>query len=170
MIDGDREMTLNFLWRLILHFQLPQLVDPHAVRIEIERINGAVGAAAGPRACSDHVGLLLQWAQAVCAQYGEAVPNFTSAFANGHLFCLMVNYYLGNAYLPRTEIYVPERPAQQPQSPASSRSSSDEEDGLRGDAGAAGRGGSFQSENLACFCLFREPCVFWMSHTPLTQP
>lgn len=25
LVDGDREMTLCLLWRLILHFQLPQV-------------------------------------------------------------------------------------------------------------------------------------------------
>ena len=107
VIDGDREKTLALLWRLILHFQLPLLVSPAAVRIEIDRIYAAAAelmsssnseaAAAGPAAAAsgdlarDHMGLLLQWAQAVCVQYGVAVPNFTSAFADGHVFCLLAS-------------------------------------------------------------------------------
>ena len=48
LVDGDREKTLALLWRLILRFQLPALVDPGAIRIEIDRLTGrpAGGAAA----------------------------------------------------------------------------------------------------------------------------
>lgn len=50
---------------------------------------------------------------------------------------LQVNYYLGNAYLPLKEIYVPSPEAQRPQAPAASGgsagSSSDEDE----DAGEA---------------------------------
>ena len=112
IIDGDREKTLSLLWRLILRFQLPQLLDPGAVRMELDRIalgstagsgrggnnrpgsrpgNSLAQAGASLGSSVDYVGLLLQWVQTVCAEFGEAVPNFTTAFADGHVFCLLVS-------------------------------------------------------------------------------
>ncbi|GAB4814747.1 hypothetical protein N2152v2_001793 [Parachlorella kessleri] len=127
IIDGDREKTLSLLWRLILLFQLPQLVDPAAVRMELDRValgktassgsggNGRSGSRLGGSLAHagaslgrsvDHVSLLLEWVQAVCAEFGEAVTNFTTAFADGHVFCLLVHFYLGPAYMPRKDIYI----------------------------------------------------------------
>ncbi len=38
LADGHREHTLGLLWRLIVQWQIPQLVDLHAVRVEIQRL------------------------------------------------------------------------------------------------------------------------------------
>lgn len=95
VIDGDREMTLSLLWRLILQFQLPQLVNAAAVKMEIERIEAAALPGKATALCiegstHEHVALMLHWVQTVCAQYNESVTNFTSAFADGHVLCLLV--------------------------------------------------------------------------------
>lgn len=44
LVDGDREMTLCLLWRLILHFQLPQ-VRSTARTARIARLRGLLSVA-----------------------------------------------------------------------------------------------------------------------------
>ena len=97
-------MTLCLLWRLILHFQLPQLIGLAAIRAEVELVRAkaaaapscadlqpASAAAAGAAAESPHVAALLDWAQAVCAHYGLPVRGFGACFGNGSAFCLLVS-------------------------------------------------------------------------------
>ncbi|KAL4423889.1 hypothetical protein ABPG75_001190 [Micractinium tetrahymenae] len=135
LVDGDREMTLCLLWRLILHFQLPQLISLSAVRTEIDLVRAKTGAAGGDDVCSSslaafagqdaaseaagesvHAAALLEWAQAVCAQYKLPVRSFGPCFSDGSVFCLLVHFYLGNAYVALRDVQMP---LQQPVADAS---------------------------------------------------
>jgi abnormal spindle-like microcephaly-associated protein len=115
LVDGDRERSLALLWAVARALQLPRLVPIATLRAELARVlargrrlrrqqqqqlsearlNGA-GAEAGAAPLvvymkDELVSLLLQWVQAVAAQQGVAVQNFTSCFGDGRVLCLLVS-------------------------------------------------------------------------------
>jgi abnormal spindle-like microcephaly-associated protein len=117
LVDGDRERSLALLWAVARALQLPRLVPIATLRAELARVlargrrlrrqqqqqqlsdgrlNGAgVAADAGAAPLvvymkDELVSLLLQWVQAVAAQQGVAVQNFTSCFGDGRVLCLLV--------------------------------------------------------------------------------
>ena len=105
IVDGHRERTIALLWHMMTHWNIPVLVDEPRLRKEIVRINEASGTAARRRSLElrmethlylDNVKLqvLLDWTKAVCNTFGFKVANFTSSFADGRAFCLLVHYYL----------------------------------------------------------------------------
>ncbi|KAK9814207.1 hypothetical protein WJX72_002306 [[Myrmecia] bisecta] len=117
---GDREATLGLLWRLITQFQLPLLVEAAKLKAEIQRVlkrnerrRSLARSCAAPAPVLDvymaneRMSLLMQWAGAVCAGSGVPVHNFTVAFADGRVLCLLVNYYLPWC-LSKDAIYVAE--------------------------------------------------------------
>lgn len=98
-------MTLCLLWRLILHFQLPQLISLAAIRAEVELVQAKAPAAPGcaqlqPTAAAEvaaeaeslHAAALLSWVQAVCAHYGLPVRSFGEGFGDGSAFCFLVRW------------------------------------------------------------------------------
>lgn len=98
-------MTLCLLWRLILHFQLPQLISLAAIRAEVELVQAKAPAAPGcehlqptapaevaAEAESPHAAALLSWVQAVCAHYGLPVRSFCEGFGDGSAFCFLVGW------------------------------------------------------------------------------
>lgn len=38
IVEGYREQTLDLLWRIMMHFKIPALLDPSLLRNEIERV------------------------------------------------------------------------------------------------------------------------------------
>ncbi|KAI8475158.1 MAG: hypothetical protein J3K34DRAFT_517600 [Monoraphidium minutum] len=133
--DGDRDRTLALLWAAARALQLPRLLRPSTLRAEVARVlargrrgpRRALPGAAGARAAAGGAGagdvplavymndelacLLMEWVQAVCAQWGVAVRNFTTAFGDGRVLCLLVAYYLPNA-LDVSAIYSPDADAE----------------------------------------------------------
>ncbi|KAL6784966.1 hypothetical protein ACKKBG_A01865 [Auxenochlorella protothecoides x Auxenochlorella symbiontica] len=129
LVDGDRAPTLDLLWRAFLRLDLPRRVRGQALQTEIDRLAAgrgdgtggggqggdhaarlagvvlppAVEADAGPAA--GLLRLVLCWAAAAtgCAQ--GAAGNIAATYGDGRLLCLLVREYLGEAVLPRSEIY-----------------------------------------------------------------
>lgn len=94
----------------IVYVSAPQLISLSAVRAEIELVRAKAAAAgsnvssaascgldvASEAACeSAHAAALLNWAQAVCAQYELPVCSFGACFSDGSVFCLLVRFMLG---------------------------------------------------------------------------
>lgn len=80
-----------------------QLINLSAVRAEIELVRSKAAArgtelsafSVAPEAeaaCEGaHALALLEWAQAVCAQYAVPVHSFGACFSDGSVFCLLVS-------------------------------------------------------------------------------
>jgi abnormal spindle-like microcephaly-associated protein len=111
IVDGDRDRTLALLWAAARALQLPRLLRAGTLKAEVARVvargrrggrrrlPGGGGAAGGPAKVEvplavymndELASLLLEWAQAVCAQWGVGVGNFTTAFGDGRVLCLLV--------------------------------------------------------------------------------
>lgn len=122
IVDGDRARTMSFLWRLIVSLQLPRLVDRAAIIAEVARLRrmalqanrawpgGVLSLAAAGGEGADLHALLLQWVQGVCCVHGVRVSSLGTAFADGRAPCILVNHYLGGAFMPAGRIYVPDVP------------------------------------------------------------
>lgn len=86
-----------------------QLISLAAVRAEVELIRAKSAACGSGAACNDglaassgfdaaseaacdsaHAAALLEWTQAVCAQYKLPVRSFGACFSDGSVFCLLV--------------------------------------------------------------------------------
>ena len=121
VVDGHRANVLKLLWAIISHFQLESLLDAELLREEISsvrRMNRTRKMSEGRSNTSfdlnntsrfttdsalaegllyqgdgELVGLLLQWCQVVCSCFGCQVENFSTAFADGKVMCLLIHYY-----------------------------------------------------------------------------
>ena len=102
IVEGDQELTLHLLWRVMRDWQIPKLVKDSALEVEIDRIKGtrSFGDSYFRRdeSVTTHAGestivLLLKWVQTICAGHGVRVSNFTSSFADGYVLCLIANCY-----------------------------------------------------------------------------
>lgn len=107
LVAGDREATLAFLWHAFVAHQLPRLLDLRTLRAEVARLEArgrnpnpgpgpapAHSAGADGLEASEHLALLLRWAQAVCGRGGCRVRSFATCFADGRALCLLVSFYL----------------------------------------------------------------------------
>lgn len=100
-----------------------QLISLSALRAEIELVRAKTAASGSSlEACSSnsssspassrqdaaseaagesmHVAALLEWAQAVCAQYKLPVRNFGACLSDGSVFCLLVSVMKGRGQRP----------------------------------------------------------------------
>ncbi|RUS18329.1 LOW QUALITY PROTEIN: hypothetical protein BC937DRAFT_88916 [Endogone sp. FLAS-F59071] len=103
VVDGHREKTFALLWKVIMHWKIPAVLDKRALRIEIELLKRDFTRKFAGRKVdvdvdtayitSDHLTLLLSWCKAVCAFYGVIVRNFTNSFADGRALCYIVHHY-----------------------------------------------------------------------------
>ncbi|KAK9905711.1 hypothetical protein WJX75_004975 [Coccomyxa subellipsoidea] len=115
LVDGDREATLSFLATILLHFQLPAVLEHRALVGEIARIqamapphDGGRGPASHPvwpastgkpkcaaEASAQLLELLLRWARTVCGRSGIAMRELAAgSFADGRALCCIVNFYM----------------------------------------------------------------------------
>ncbi|GAQ78615.1 Microtubule-associated protein [Klebsormidium nitens] len=119
VVDGQRDRTLQLLWQIMLHWQMPSLIDVDKLKEELELVRqqrrihqlihgpaASLDEGASMYMASTHLDLLLQWAQAVCSGSGVPVRNFTTSFADGRALCLLVSHYLP-ALLPPDGIFAP---------------------------------------------------------------
>ena len=119
VLDGHRERTFGLLWRIMINWQLPRLLDRVVLEREIARVKKgksrrAIAAenedAENDLLCvyiaNDDIGLLMEWAQAVCRHFGMRVQNFTSAWQDGRAFCYLIAYY-HRTLLNVSEVYAP---------------------------------------------------------------
>ena len=102
IVEGDQELTLQFLWRVMRDWQIPNLVKASRLEVEIDRVRGEAELDASvfeadesmaAHAGEPVIGLLLRWAQTICAKRGVPVKNFTSSFADGYALCVIANHY-----------------------------------------------------------------------------
>ncbi|XP_028767797.1 abnormal spindle-like microcephaly-associated protein homolog isoform X2 [Neltuma alba] len=90
--NGDKELVLSLLWNIFVHLQLPLLVDKSCLLEEIGKIRG-LGVNAINNANSSSLELLLNWIQAVCANYDCGVDNFDSLVDGKAIWCLLDYYF-----------------------------------------------------------------------------
>ncbi|KAK9868342.1 hypothetical protein WJX84_010700 [Apatococcus fuscideae] len=97
--DGERQATLDILWRIFLDLQLPRLVSQRQLELETERLTMGRpqrGLELDLNVPQGHPYLqaLLAWAAVICAKHGLSVTDFSSSFASGRASCLLVHHYL----------------------------------------------------------------------------
>ncbi|KAG0229939.1 hypothetical protein BGW41_002836 [Actinomortierella wolfii] len=102
IVEGHREKTFGLLWKLILNWKVPVLVDLQSLRAEIAAIKKEYRRMYGVDQpdridtvyfTSDQLSALLQWCQAIGTFYGINVTNFTTSFADGRAFGALLSYY-----------------------------------------------------------------------------
>ncbi|KAE9621459.1 putative abnormal spindle-like microcephaly-associated protein [Lupinus albus] len=92
IVNGDKELTLSFLWNMFVHLQLPLLVDKTSLVGEISKIRGlGMDLTNSSNCCS--LDLLLNWIQAVCENYGCEVDNFQSLVDGKAIWCILDYYF-----------------------------------------------------------------------------
>ena len=128
ILQGDRERTLELLWRAFAVWELPRLVPETDLRLEVSRLRSLAGSAvrscttATPTSCGiERLDLLLQWMRLVDALTSteeeagapssgsskglDAPPiNFDSSLSDGRLLCQLVTFY-APGYLDRARIH-----------------------------------------------------------------
>ncbi len=106
VVDGHRPQVLKLLWSVMTTFHLHTLLDKFELRNEIYKIyhrgvdndenyTAMFSDICGKiEDCDDICDLLLTWVQAVVYTFGCKIDNFSAAFADGRVLCLIMNYYL----------------------------------------------------------------------------
>eukprot|EP00003_Mantamonas_plastica_P022431 TRINITY_DN380_c0_g1_i4.p1 TRINITY_DN380_c0_g1~~TRINITY_DN380_c0_g1_i4.p1 ORF type:complete len:1807 (+),score=729.88 TRINITY_DN380_c0_g1_i4:704-6124(+) len=106
IVEGHREKTLFLIWKILTTYQIPALLDVEDLKEEINIVTNT-GAATNDEFMAElkkqqsqlvyvddeMTGLLLNWAQAICANYGVPVKNLTTSFSDGKALCLIISYY-----------------------------------------------------------------------------
>ncbi|KAL8625929.1 hypothetical protein ACOMHN_012521 [Nucella lapillus] len=116
IVDGHREKTLAFLWKLIFHFQAMATLNEQELQEEVamlertlrvkvcmqkmlghphDSLSTARRDSGGPSATMDGplLQLLLKWCRTVCLHYGVKVENFTVSFSDGRALCCLLHHY-----------------------------------------------------------------------------
>jgi len=113
IIDGDRERTLSLLWTVARTLQLSMVLRVPALKAEVQRVLARTRVSGRrpllpatstssrsplqqqvPLAVYMHdelLSTLQEWVQAVCAAFDVSVQNFTTAFGDGVVLCLLVS-------------------------------------------------------------------------------
>ncbi|KAG7355751.1 IQ calmodulin-binding motif-containing protein [Nitzschia inconspicua] len=127
IMDGHREMVLALMWCIISHCCITKLLKKEMVEQEIQDVirssearsrvacrsvllpNNATpqyqNSLEEPNASAEQVlkKLLLRWSKAVCGSFGLQIRDWTTSFADGRAFCLLIHYY-HPALLPLNDI------------------------------------------------------------------
>lgn len=118
IVDGNREKTLAFVWKMALKFSLPSLVNEDVLLKEIRRVSylnrnnedwRSVVQGLAEEECfaednfnkddlSDRLRrLLLHWVQVCCASFMggvvRPVKDFSSALSDGSALCHLIHFY-----------------------------------------------------------------------------
>lgn len=113
IIDGDRERTLSLLWSVARTLQLSMVLRVPALKAEVQRVLARTRVSGRrpllpatstssrsslqqqvPLAVymnDELLSTLQEWVQAVCAAFDVSVQNFTTAFGDGVVLCLLVS-------------------------------------------------------------------------------
>ena len=103
IVDGHREKTVALLWSLISQFGMGNLIDWEDLYHEIVRLQSEVAdkevmePPSLPPDLSDLTnqrGLLKLWASLIAKKHGRIIKNFSTDFADGKVFGLVMNEYL----------------------------------------------------------------------------
>jgi len=106
ILDDHRPQVLQFLWSIISHFNLSNLLDTVKLKEGIAAVHSANNRTSseykknrndiqnGDDEETDGLcNLLLQWCRAVCWSYGIVVSDFSKSFSDGKVLCCLVNFY-----------------------------------------------------------------------------
>ncbi|KAK7504479.1 hypothetical protein BaRGS_00004345 [Batillaria attramentaria] len=118
IVDGHREKTLAFLWKLIPHFQTVASLNEAELQEEVDMLERTLrvklcmqrllmhphghltegqarrdSGAPGVQMENPMLQLLLKWSRLVCLHYGVRVENFTVSFSDGRALCCLVHHY-----------------------------------------------------------------------------
>ncbi|XP_065879839.1 uncharacterized protein [Euphorbia lathyris] len=92
--NGDKELTLSFLWKIFVHFQLPLLINKTILADEILKIQGLnVESSNSFSLQSSSLELLLKWIQVVCEKYDHKLDDFSSLVDGKAIWCLLDYYF-----------------------------------------------------------------------------
>ncbi|XP_016723501.2 abnormal spindle-like microcephaly-associated protein homolog isoform X4 [Gossypium hirsutum] len=90
--DRDTELTLSLLWNIFVRLQLPLLIDRTTIASEISKIRGFNMDKLNV-INSTNLGMLLNWIQAICENYGLKVDSFSSLVNRKAIWCLLDYYF-----------------------------------------------------------------------------
>ncbi|KAG8482084.1 hypothetical protein CXB51_027074 [Gossypium anomalum] len=90
--DRDTELTLSLLWNIFVRLQLPLLIDRTTIASEISKIRG-FNMDKLNEINSTNLGMLLNWIQAICENYGLKVDSFSSLVNRKAIWCLLDYYF-----------------------------------------------------------------------------
>ncbi|KAH1048693.1 hypothetical protein J1N35_039477 [Gossypium stocksii] len=90
--DRDTELTLSLLWNIFVRLQLPLLIDRTTIASEISKIRGFNMDKLNV-INSTNLGMLLNWIQAICENYGLKVDSFSSLVKRKAIWCLLDYYF-----------------------------------------------------------------------------
>ena len=88
---GNRDATLQLLWKIFMRTQIERILPAETIASEILRLRSLFGFAASNQVVSSQhedrrFDLLLKWCQLLGQHYGVRVQNFTSSFSDGAMF------------------------------------------------------------------------------------
>lgn len=89
VVDGHRELTINFLWTLLSGIGLDVLLDRKLLATDIARFGRTSGNLDG----ESIEGLLQAWAAGYCSTAGIQITNLTTLFADGKAYAAIVNAF-----------------------------------------------------------------------------
>ena len=111
IVEGHREKTLLLLWKLIFRWKVSVMLDNTALAREVAQLKRLVGpndeqlvrfpdliyfssfVQEEPYFQSEQLSLLFNWCRLLGELHGVPIQNFTSSFADGRAFCVLLGHY-----------------------------------------------------------------------------